>query len=422
AMSRLGHPVDALNSALSPDEKREVKRRVRSGETKILYVAPEQLNNEASRELILSREIGLLAVDEAHCISEWGHSFRADYLKVAEFAKQSGAARVIALTATATMEVEADIAEAFAIQPEDCVRTDFYRPNLVLGCTPVTLAERDATLQRLMLDASGPSIVYVTQQKTAEQVADFLCRTTGLRALAYHAGQPTEHREAVQDEFIASEDNVIIVATIAFGMGIDKPNIRRVVHYNLPRSLEGYAQEIGRAGRDGKTSWCDTFFCADDIPLLESFARRETPSLKSVEGVLQHFFHGEEEMQLAPGSTRRVSNRTLAKNNDMKSNTLQMLMAFVDIYHRHIRATTPMYGTYKLQPNDGGRAKEVLGRFRVGWRAVSGRPQRTHEVLEMLSASSASEAVKSALSSHCSAGPKWATMDMEAAARENPGV
>ena len=246
ALANLGVAARRLDSTLNVDEYRDVMDQVRTGQLKLLYVAPERFNNERFREAIMPIQVSLFAVDEAHCISEWGHNFRPDYLKLAGFARLCNAERVLALTATATRQVMDDMCRVFEISTQGAVRTGFYRSNLTLLTTPVATDERDGyLLQQLKLKQreSGPTIVYVTLQRTADRIASYLS-TSGLPAKSYHAGMKDEHRAAVQDWFIASE-NGIVVATIAFGMGIDKSNIRYVYHYNLPKSLENYSQEIG---------------------------------------------------------------------------------------------------------------------------------------------------------------------------------
>src|SRR5699024_10432736 len=244
ALTKRGIAAARIDSALSLDEYRDVMQRIRGGNLRLLYVAPERFNNERFRQAIKSVRIALFAVDEAHCISEWGHNFRPDYLKLVNFAHLCGAERILALTATATPRVLDDICAGFDIAPECAIRTGFHRPNLTLLTTPVTAAERDTVLlERLQQRDPGPAIIYVTLQKTAERVADQLA-AAGLPACAYHAGFKAEQRTAIQDWFIHSDDH-IVVATIAFGMGIDKADIRYVYHYNLPTSLENYSQALG---------------------------------------------------------------------------------------------------------------------------------------------------------------------------------
>ena len=255
-----GAPAARLDSTLTREENLQLFDDLRAGRLKLLYISPERLGNERFLQTIKQHTISLLAIDEAHCISEWGHNFRPDYLKIAQLAQDLRVERVLALTATATPAVAEDVREAFDIADGDEVHTGFYRPNLKLSVVPCGEAERDgALLERIQKRPTGPTIVYVTLQKTAEQVAARLSEA-GLNASAYHAGLKPEDRSAIQDRFMASEA-AIIVATIAFGMGVDKADIRYVYHYNLPKGLESYSQEIGRAGRDGKTSVCEMLAC-----------------------------------------------------------------------------------------------------------------------------------------------------------------
>ena len=250
--------------------------RMRNGTLKILYVAPERFNNERFLASLKPIPIALFAVDEAHCISEWGHNFRPDYLKLAEIARNLNVERVLTLTATAPPSVVRDICAAFDIPDEAAIVTGFYRHNLNLSLTPVTAANRDALLlKRLQARKPGPTIVYVTLQKTAERVAKQIA-AVGFEANSYHAGMESDERSRVQEAWMAS-DKGIVVATIAFGMGIDKSNVRYVYHYNLPKSLESYSQEIGRAGRDDQRSTVELFACPDDVPTLEKLRVRGYP-------------------------------------------------------------------------------------------------------------------------------------------------
>jgi len=243
ALEKRGIKAARLDSSLSLEEYRQVMDDIRTGELQLLYVAPERFNNERFRASLNNIEISLFAVDEAHCISEWGHNFRPDYLKLVEFARACGAQRLLALTATATKDVLKDICTQFDIASDCAINLELFQSS-----------------------EPGPSIVYVTLQKTAEYVAALLVKN-GINARHYHAGMKDDQRAEVQDWFIQS-DAGIVVATIAFGMGIDKSNIRSVFHYNLPKSLENYSQEIGRAGRDGKLAICHLLACPDDlIPL-----------------------------------------------------------------------------------------------------------------------------------------------------------
>jgi ATP-dependent DNA helicase RecQ len=351
ALQARGIAARRLDSTLTADEYRDVTRQVRAGELKMLYVAPERFQNERFRELVKELRISLFAVDEAHCISEWGHNFRPDYLKLVEFAKQSQAERVLALTATATEKVLSDICEAFAIEPDCAVRTGFHRPNLWLTMTRVSSADRDATLLQLLKERpTGPTIVYVTLQQTAEDVAAML-RAAGLPAKEYHAGLETEVRAAIQDRFLAS-DRGIVVATIAFGMGVDKSNIRYVYHYNLPKSLENYAQEIGRAGRDGEIAQCEMLACLEDREPLEAFATDDTPTLESLQQFVREVFQQREHFD--------VSYYDLSKRHDIRQLVVRTLLTYLEL-DGYLQAGTPFYAAYKFKPRASSQA--ILARF-----------------------------------------------------------
>src|SRR4051794_18501572 len=229
-LQRAGIDAARLDSSLDAFEQRAVFERLRAGTLKLLYVAPERFDNERFLTQLARARISLFAVDEAHCISEWGHNFRPDYLKLAERARELAAERVRALPATATPAVVADIRAGFGIEEADAVVTGFYRPNLTLLTTPVTAGDRDGRLvERLRERAPGSTIVYVTLQRTSVRVAELLA-AAGLPACPYHAGMSAEERVAVQ-EWWSSSSQGIVVATIAFGMGIDKADVRYVYHY-----------------------------------------------------------------------------------------------------------------------------------------------------------------------------------------------
>jgi len=351
ALTRRGIATARLDSTLDAATYRTVMEQVRTGTLRLLYVAPERFNNERFREAITSLRIALFAVDEAHCISEWGHNFRPDYLKLAGFARACGAERVLALTATATERVLADICEGLTIDPERAVRTGFYRPNLSLVTTPVSAAERDdRLLDALRANPPGPTIVYVTLQRTAEEVAERLA-AAGFEARAYHAGMQDEIRAAIQDWFMAS-DQAIVVATIAFGMGIDKADIRYVYHYNLPKSLENYSQEIGRAGRDGKPAICHLLVCPDDLNVLENFVYGDTPDLNAVRGLIEDIF--------ARGGEFDVSLYDLSFQHDIRPLVLRTLLTYLEL-EGFLAGGTPLYGQYRFKPLLTSR--EILAHF-----------------------------------------------------------
>ncbi|WLH68791.1 ATP-dependent DNA helicase RecQ [Pseudomonas sp. FP2309] len=285
-LQRHGISAGSIDSAQSRDEANDVMTRARSGELKILMISVERLKNERFRNFLQSVQISLLVVDEAHCISEWGHNFRPDYLKLPDYQRQFKIPQALLLTATATPKVIADMQAKFAIAADDVVTTGFYRPNLNLLVEPVSGADKRRRLVQWMNErADQPSIVYVTLQKTAEQIAEHLNRN-GIQAEAYHAGLPHDKREGIQQRFMGGRSNCI-VATIAFGMGIDKSDIRNVVHFDLPKSIENYSQEIGRAGRDGQPSDCLVLANRDSLNVLENFVYGDTPEQDGIRRVLE---------------------------------------------------------------------------------------------------------------------------------------
>ena len=290
-LKRHGISAGSIDSAQSRDDANDVMARARSGELKILMISVERLKNERFRNFLQQVPISLLVIDEAHCISEWGHNFRPDYLKLPDYQRQFNIPQTLLLTATATPKVVADMQARFAIAAADVVTTGFYRPNLNLLVEPVRGEDKRRHLVEWMSERPGqPGIVYVTLQKTAEHIAEHLGRN-GIQAQAYHAGLPNDQREAIQKEFMAGQSNCI-VATIAFGMGIDKSDIRNVVHFDLPKSIENYSQEIGRAGRDGQPSDCLVLANRDSLNVLENFVYGDTPEREGIRCVL-------EEMQAA---------------------------------------------------------------------------------------------------------------------------
>ncbi|KAE9647509.1 RecQ family ATP-dependent DNA helicase [Pseudomonas sp. PB103] len=284
-LQRHGISAGSIDSAQSREDANDVMARARLGELKILMISVERLKNERFRNFLQQVPISLLVVDEAHCISEWGHNFRPDYLKLPDYQRQFNIPQTLLLTATATPQVIADMQAKFAIAPEDVVTTGFYRPNLNLLVEPVRGQDKRRRLVEWMSERPGqPSIVYVTLQKTAEHIAEHLERN-GIQAEAYHAGLPHDKREAIQKRFMAGQSNCI-VATIAFGMGIDKSDIRNVVHFDLPKSIENYSQEIGRAGRDGQPSDCLVLANRDSLNVLENFVYGDTPEREGIRYVL----------------------------------------------------------------------------------------------------------------------------------------
>lgn len=345
ALKRLGVRAAALDSTKTRDEYLATVDQMREGTLDLLYCAPERLNNEGFVASMANVKGGvrLLAVDEAHCISEWGHAFRPDYLKVARFAKEIQAERVLCLTATATPKVAADVCKAFDIPMEGLFKTPTYRPNLKLQARSfLTKEESYPELIRFLNGHMGPTIIYVTLQKHAEALSERL-RKSGIKSRHFHAGMQKEEKESCQDEFMRSK-NLVICATIAFGMGIDKADIRNVIHYDIPRSLEGYSQEIGRAGRDGLQSHCMLYMCAEDFHLRESFARGDLPSKSSVTGLLQEIF----DSKPLNGSIE-TSLFQQSKDYDIKQTVLKNIFAQLELRFGLLRETTPRYTTYQYK-------------------------------------------------------------------------
>lgn len=257
-----------LNSSLSRASINEVKSDVAAGVTKLLYVAPESLNKEENIQFLRGVKISFYAVDEAHCISEWGHDFRPEYRRIRPIADQIGRAPIIALTATAPPKVQHDILKSLDIMDATVFKSSFNRPNLYYEVRPKQNATKDI-IHILKGNPGKSAIVYCMSRKKVEELAESLS-INGIKAVPYHAGLDAATRAENQDKFLMQKVDVVC-ATIAFGMGIDKPDVRYVFHYDIPKSLEGYYQETGRAGRDGGEGRCITFYSRKDIQKLEKF-------------------------------------------------------------------------------------------------------------------------------------------------------
>ncbi|MCI5194224.1 MAG: RecQ family ATP-dependent DNA helicase [Candidatus Electrothrix sp. AU1_5] len=342
-----------LDSSLDFNQVTAVYDSLQQGKLKLLYVAPERFANERFVGLISRLQLSLLVIDEAHCISEWGHNFRPDYLKLAALARTFAVPAVLGLTATATPKVAMDIRQSFAVAEADSIQTGFYRPNLTLLFEPADEPEKALVrhlAEKKQEGSTGPSIVYVTLQQTAMTVAEQLVQA-GFPAKPYHAGIKDEQRQEIQDWFMGS-DEAIVVATIAFGMGIDKSNIRAVYHYNLPKSLENYAQEIGRAGRDGQASTCIMLGNGDDLHVLENFVYGDTPEPDHVRDFVDHI--------LGQETVFSCSVYELSGLFDMRPLVVKTLLTYLEL-EGVLQSTGPFYSSYSFKPLRP--SAEILPRF-----------------------------------------------------------
>ncbi|WP_298773924.1 ATP-dependent DNA helicase RecQ [uncultured Shewanella sp.] len=320
-----GIPAACIDSTQSREQVAELMAAVQRQEIKILMISVERLNNERFRQFISQVAISLLVVDEAHCISEWGHNFRPDYLKLPQYQHSLRIPQTLLLTATATEKVVADMGNKFGIAPENVCLTGTYRQNLNLSVKGIAASEKLAYLYQWLSELGKLSgIIYVTLQHTAEQVARQL-NAKGVNAVAYHAGLDSVVREKIQSDFMSGR-SPIIVATIAFGMGVDKSDIRFVVHYDLPKSIENYAQEIGRAGRDGQTAECLVLASGENLTTLENFVYADTPEQSGIKALLSEMKQDSGVDELWEIMLNRLSTRT-----NIRPLSLKTLLVYLEI-------------------------------------------------------------------------------------------
>lgn len=346
-----GISAASIDSTLTPQENQAVMANVRSGQIKVLMVSVERFKNERFREFIKSVDLSMLVVDEAHCISEWGHNFRPDYLKLPQYKEELNIPLVLLLTATATRKVKKDMALRFGIGIEHIVQTGFYRNNLDLTVLPVKSEAKNQVLADLInqqqasqSEEEGSGIVYVTLQQSAQEVANYLTRQN-INATAYHAGLDNELRHQIQTDFMQGKIKVV-VATIAFGMGIDKSDVRFVIHYDLPKSIENYSQEIGRAGRDGRPSNCITLANLDGINTVENFVYGDTPEPEAIQYVIDNIRSemANDQWELQTLSLSNASNvrqlplKTLLVQLELKGVIKPLYAYFADFRYKFVEA------------------------------------------------------------------------------------
>ena len=368
--------AERLDSTLEPAESADILRRLGAGELELLYVAPERLANERFRAALSRTTVAAVAVDEAHCISAWGHDFRPDYLRLPILLDQLGNPPTLALTATAPPAVQRDICADLGIPLDGVINTGARRPNLALS---VEVVPNDVRWERVAAivtaEPDAPTIVYALRQADTEALAALLAKQD-VRAAAYHAGLESEQRSDVQDRFLA-DDLACIVATVAFGMGVDKPNVRRIVHAHAPRSLEGYVQEVGRAGRDGLPASGVLLYDESDQAALANFVESKTPSAQQVRDALNAAFApaNRESPDTIAFSPIRVGDAT-----DVDPVAVRTLFARLE-RRGVVEALTPAFDEYQVPlAHDHGAVAAQLGQEDgAAWRALidSGKHGRT---------------------------------------------
>ncbi len=288
-------PAERLDSTLDRDEYYQILYQAKNEQLKILMISVERFKNERFRNQFKQMQTSLMVVDEAHCISEWGHNFRPEYLKIPIYKNEFAIPQILLLTATATKNVIVDMSRKLDVQLDDFVITGFYRKNLHINVTAAAEHQKKhLLLERIKSDPKNSTIVYVTLQKTADEIANFLL-INDINAKSYHAGMKNDQREAIQNEFM-NNDVDCVVATIAFGMGIDKADIHRIIHFDLPKSIENYSQEIGRSGRDGERSFCEVLANRDSLNVLENFVYGDTPGKSSIRQLVDKISKTENEI------------------------------------------------------------------------------------------------------------------------------
>lgn len=328
-------PAEKIDSFQSREEFIRIMKEAKENKIKILMISPERMKNEVFRSYLKGLKIDLMVVDEAHSISEWGHNFRPDYLKLPIYMKEFNIKNVLLLTATATKKVVEDMKNQFEILDNNIFITNFYRENLEMNVVSMENREKNSfLLKELKSKKNETTIIYTTQQKTSEEVSEFL-NTNGFISRAYHAGKSSEERDSIQNMFM-NGDIKIIVATIAFGMGIDKNDIRNIYHYNLPKSLENYAQEIGRAGRDGKKSRCVVMASSEDLIILRNFIYGDCVDILSISNLLKDIENNKDD-------EFHVIENSFSKKYNIKILPLKTLLVYLEM----MNILNPEYTSFK---------------------------------------------------------------------------